>query len=346
MGKRYYLFFLLSVIPFILLAQDGYFKIQKISDKEGYIFFPILSGRDSYVVSKINTHLQLGELEILYKENNKDIFEQVTRQQIGIYGRKTDIDYNILSNTKQNFAVCFTETSCGMTCNYWVSYHNFNPLNGDKYLLKDFFSEPEYKNFHAYVTDKRQANIKRQLLAPEYKIDYEEFADELLELISNDELNSFYFTEDSIYFDNFNLLSKNSPFHGLDHITGISINEIRKFLSDFEFMVLVNGKEGVNYKSRTEPQLYEGIICSNLKIYLLFRNEYDNDYIGIYAYEKYKKGINLRGKIVNNKIVLTECDDELEEVAELTFTKKGKRLSGTWKDLRTKKTCLFSAVRK
>lgn len=354
MNKQNYLFILCFFLNLSLFGQKGYFTIHDITDEERYMSFPVLSGGSIYAVNKINNHLQLSELEIINGKKYKSIFDRVTRDQLGLYGRKTALSYEVLSNSDRNFTIRLYQESCGMTCHYWVSYHNFNPQNGDRYSsLRDFFTEENYKHFHAYVTTKRQINLSRQIQEDEeYSKGYEENAREFLELIAESDLKSFYFNNDSIFFDSSNLLHKNGPFQGLDHVIGIPIKDIAYLLNDFGKAALLTGKNLKNFRSESEPQLHEGTIASDLGIYMLFRREYTNEdegtteYVGIYAYKKHGQGINLRGKEKGNSFDLTEYDDELEEKASLKFTLKNNVLKGTWTDLKTKKKLSFNAKRK
>jgi len=336
-------------------GQEGYLNVLNVSDEEGYLFFPVLSGNDTSVTGKINNHLQLCELEIINGKRDKSIFDWITRYQIGFYGRKTDMSYQVLSNSDRNFAVCFDETSCGMTCHYWRSYHNFNPRNGDRYsLLRDFFTEDNYKAFHTYVTVKRQHCILLQLYEEKSSHEYIRlFWNNLMPSISKDDLKSYYFNSDSIFFDSFNLTGKNDPLrYAVDHVVGIAIKDIEPLLNDFGRAALITGYSLKNLRSASEPQLYEGCIGDNLDIYMLFREDYKNEdegiteYSGIYAYKKYGWGINLNGKEKDGNFELLESDEDMEDKALLKFSIENNILKGTWSDLKTNRELFFKAQRK
>lgn len=356
MRKQLNLFIICFFFTLSLLGQKGYFDIQNIVSEDEYesFSFPIVNGSNSYAVNKINNHLQLSEIEIINGKKDKTIFDWITRPQVGLYGRKTDLSYEILSNSDHNFSICFNESACGMTCHYWVSYHNFNPQNGDRYSsLRDFFNEENYKTFHAYATTKRQISISQQVREDErYSKGYEEPERELLTSIAKSDLSDFYFNNDSIFFDSSNMLHKNGPFHDLNNIIGIPIKDISYLLNDFGQAALITGKNLKNFRSKSEPQFYEGTIAPDLGIYMLFQEDYkigDEDateYMGIYAYKKHGWGINLRGKEKNNKFDLIEWDDEFEEKASLKLTLDNNVLKGTWEDLKTNRKLSFNARRK
>jgi len=346
--------FLLCFFSFSFVSgQEGYLNVLNVSDEEASLSFPVLSGNDAYVTGKINNHLQLSELEIINGKNDKSLFDWITRYQSGFYGRRTDLDYKILSNSDRNFAVCFDENSCGMTCHYWKSYHNFNPRNGDRYSsLRDFFTEDNYKVFHTYVTVKCQHCILLQLYEEKPSHEYIRlFWSDLMPSISKDDLESYYFNNDSIFFDSFNLTGKNDPLrYTVDHVVGIAIKEVEPLLNDFGRAALITGNDLKNFRSVSEPQLYEGYIGDNLDIYMLFRERYKNEstirYVGIYAYKKYGWGINLNGEEKSGNLELLESDEDMEDKALLKFSIENNILKGTWNNMGTNRELLFKAQRK
>ena len=116
------LVFLILLFPFSLtFGQTEYFKIENVS-KDSDFAFPIIYSDDSLITLKINTHLQLAELELLKGYERRNIFEKVSINDGRIYGGRVSILYQILQNTKNVFSVQFDESSCGMTCAYWKIY--------------------------------------------------------------------------------------------------------------------------------------------------------------------------------------------------------------------------------
>jgi len=331
---------ILTILWTTTFGQDGFLKIEKISEGEEF-HFPIIQCTDKLVEEKINVHLQLGELDLLKGKEKKSIFEVTSINNGTIYGGKVSIDYKILSNTDKILSIKFNQSSCGMTCAYWVRYHNFNPKNGDRYGLKDFFDDTDYKTFRDILTPIRQEKIKKQideLIKSGDKLEHlEEY---LYSYIADDELDEFYFTSDSIYFDNENLLNKHDKFWDLDHITAVSIESIQHLLNDFGKSALQTGTDLKSFRSMTEPQLYEGTLDDKSNFYLLFKNNYQNNYIGTYAYKKYGRAIGLEGKLENDKYVFNERNDNNKEVATIAFKQNGISLTGTWRDKNQKELTL------
>ena len=68
--------------------------------KEADFSFPIIRSSDSLIEFKINTHLQLAELELIRGHEKTDIFEKVSFNNGTIYGGKVDISYRELQNTR------------------------------------------------------------------------------------------------------------------------------------------------------------------------------------------------------------------------------------------------------
>jgi hypothetical protein len=342
---RQYLAIILTILWTTAFGQSNFLKIKKISEGEEF-HFPIIQCTDKLVEEKINVHLQLGELDLIKGKERKSIFEVTTFNNGTIYGGKVSIDYEVLANTDKTLSIKFNQSSCGATCAYWVRYHNFNPKNGDRYGLKDFFNDTNYEIFKSIITPLRQNKIKeqiKQLIKSGDKLEHlEEY---LYSYIENDDLDDFYFTSDSLYFDNENLLNKHDKFWDLDHITAISIETIKHLLNDFGKSALITGVNLETFSSMTEPQLYEGTLNDKSKFYLLFKNNYQNNYIGTYAYKKYGRAIGLEGKLENEEYVFNEHNDNNDEVATIIFRQNGINLTGTWNDKKGTKLTL-KATRK
>lgn len=344
--KKYPLL-LLAIFVFLqspgqVTRKSGKLSFEKISKGEG-LHFPIIHSTDKLVEEKINIHLQLGELELIIGHEKENIFEIVTFNDGTIYGGKIGIDFQIQANSERNLSIRLFEASCGMTCAYWVKYYNFNPQNGDKYAIQDFFADSSFIAFKNMITPIRQQKIKKQITklkqAGGYLDDLEEY---LYPDIADDDLSDFYFSSDSLYFDNENLLKKNDKFYELDHITAISIEGIRHLLNNFGKSALITGEKLKEYQSMTEPQLYEGILGNKSYFYLLIRAENPPLLTGTYAYKTYGKAISLKGKLENSIYSFMELNDNREEVTVLVFEKDKETLRGYWQDKKGTKIQLYA----
>lgn len=144
-----------------------------------------------------------------------------------------------------------------MTCAYWVRYYNFNPKNGDRYFIQDFFTKEQLASLRSIITPRRIEKIKNQihnLKEKDHEIEIQTLEEYLYSYIESDELEDFYFTNDSIFFDNENLLNKHDKFWDLDHITGFSIKEIQYLLNDFGKSAMLTGVGLENFVATIEPQ--------------------------------------------------------------------------------------------
>lgn len=335
---------MLFVLCSTLGAQTHFSTIENVSKEE--FVFPIIALPNKQAQEKINIHLQLSELDLIKGYEKKNIFERVSFNNGTIYGGKVFISYEILNNSNRNLSMKFTESSCGATCAYWVQYYNFNPQNGDRYFIQDFFSPENFKRFQSTITPRRKEKIQNQIKMLLAKGEEMEYLDEYIYTsIEGDDLDDFYFTNDSIFFDNENLLNKHDKVWDLDHVTGFSINEIKHLLNPFGQSALLTGEGLESYQSKIEPQLYEGKIGSAAEFYLLFRNDYEKSYSGTYAYKKYGKAINLYGKETNGNYEFKEQNDDFDDVATITFQKENSNLSGFWTNNKNKKLT-FTATRK
>lgn len=333
----------LILLHFCVIGQSNFFKIKNIS-KDDSFSFPLFSGENNYVLNKINIHLQLSELDLLVGAEKKDIFEIVSFDYGTIYGGKKSMVYDVLANNSKNLSLRFWQSSCGATCYYWVKYYNYNTQNGDLYVLNDFFAPLNWYNFKRYVDVKRIENTKKKLTElKRLGVNIKPFL-WIYESIKNDDLTDFYFDNDSIYFDDENLFSKNDKFDGLQNITGIAIKDIKQWLNEFGNSALLTGKELKTFVSSFEPQLYNGSIGNQYEFFMLFRSSYSNEFIGNYAYKKHGKGIQLRGEIIDSTFHFKEKNNDFQDVATIIFQKIESSLTGYWQDNNGKKL-KFSASR-
>lgn len=321
-------------------SQGPYLSIVPISHNRVFNF-PIIHAEDSLTAFKINTHLQLAELDLLKGKERGHIFEQVMIDDGRIYGGKKGIAYYTLQNTSRNLSIRFRQSSCGMTCTYWQEYYNFNPQNGDRYFLQDFFSPSQFQVFKKQLTKNRKQQAISQIDPSDTYL-----LNDLLLSIEEDLLKNFYFSNDSIYVDGEHLLSKNAKFLGLDLITAIAISDIQLLLNDFGKSALITGEDLAQFSAQQEPQLYMGKISGKYDIVLLFRHYDDSRYVGTYAYLRYGLGINLDGKLTEDRYWLSELNEDFEVISQLVFTKKNGELFGMWANKDCTKKLLLKAKKK
>lgn len=337
--------FLILLFPFSLtFGQTEYFKIENVS-KDSDFAFPIIYSDDSLITLKINTHLQLAELELLKGYERKNIFEKVSVNDGRIYGGRVSILYQILQNTKNVFSVQFDESSCGMTCAYWKIYYNFNPQNGDRYYLQDFFDFNNFETFRTLFAKKRKQKLLEQIKVMDMGEHEKYFLEYMIPAIDDDNYEDFYFTSDSIYVDNFNLMNKNDKFLDLDNITSLAISEITPLLNEFGKSALISAHKLSTFISKQEPQLYFGKIDNKYDFVILFKQSYKNNYRGVYAYQKYGLGIFLEGELIKDEYKFEEKNDDFKTTGEISFKKVNNELIGIWSNKNKIKTMSLKAKR-
>lgn len=339
------LFFTILFLSFgaIASAQKDYLKIEK--ESEGKFHFPIIHTKNKIVEEKINVHLQLGELNCVKGKEKHSIFEEVSKGNSAENLGKSSIDFSILNNSDRNLSLRLYQSTCHENCDYWVTYHNFNPQNGDRYVLKDFFDEENYLIFKKQVSEKRIADLQNQISVLKKTVKSVKYLEEYIyNDIENDNLESFYFTEDSIYFDNENLVAGVDKLFELNHISAISIENIESLLNNFGKSVFLTGKNLKNFRSFSEPQLYEGMIDNTVSFYFLYKNESEENYIGTCLYKKKGYRSSLIGKQNETEYEFVEYVENSEETKTITFKKAGHFLIGKCKGKDGKFT-LFKATR-
>jgi hypothetical protein len=337
---------LLCIVSSQLHAQ--YFTVKQLKGKTASVKFPLFERTgDSLATERINTLLFLSELEILPAANMKDISAQVGEGNIGLYGDKTDLSYEIIENNSKLLSISFDEAASGMTTHYWTSYYVFNAQNGSRVDLGDLLTKQGVLGLHALLKRKGAANLKVQLAAiRKNKEQYPDTAsiEEINGCFASDMFYGFYIQNGQLIIDQSNCLSKNTAlFSGIDMKVTITFKELAPYLTDYgKALFDPQVTDVAAYVSHTMPQLMKGSIGS-FPIVFLLRKDYDNTYSGIYAYEKKKVGINLDGEKSGSEIILKERNKNLDETGTFKATLSKNELKGTWTSENGKHRYPFSA---
>ncbi len=286
----------------------------------------------------------MSELVILKKFEKNNIFEVVSNNENGIYGGKKEISFTIYNNNLNLLSLGFHETSCGMTCAYWVKYYNFNPGNGDLVQLKDLFTVNGYRTFTNYAKNKRLREFKKQLL--EVDTAHREYFDNIIDCYKEDDLSDFFIIKDSLFVDGDNCLSKSQKFEGIETITKFKLSEFKNYLNAYGKCIFSLTSDMIGkYRSHSLPQLFQGTLGSN-DILLVLRKGHGKQIFGEYLYLKHGHGIDLDGTLEKNKLVLTERSSAFDDIAEINAVFDGETITGTWKTKDGSKTYKVVARRK
>lgn len=319
--------------------------------------FPIFSNpSNKYAVNKINQMLQISELGILKGFETKSIFERVSYDGGGIYGGKTDINFEIFSNNDSILSVRINNSSCGATCAYWINYYNFNSGNGDNVHLTDLFTEAGYSKFNELVAEKRIADLRKELIekiTPDERENYSNIAD----CYENDKLEDFYIKNKILYIDGENCFHKGQKFDGIETVSRIKLSEFKKYLNAYGKGLFSISSDPIKaHRSNGLPQLFEGKIAGQNVLLVLNINYYpsSNEAKAEYVYAKYGKGIFLEGKIYNNQLILTEKLAVTNDTGLISYVDNGfikadfddQKIVGTWTSKDKTKTYKLSLKRK
>ena len=326
-------------------GQANYFEYKSL--RKGKEFsFPVFSNiNNSLTARNINQLLQLSELELLDGCQTNNLFEVVRVDNGGLYGGKDEISFDILTNNPKILSIKFNESSCGMTCTYWVKYYNFNSGNGDQVQLKDLFTTEGFITFDKIILRKRSAKFKREI--KKYPSGGRESLLYVLDCFNDGDLYDFYLKDTSIAIDGENCLSKNDKIADIDMTTSYNLSEFKNYLNDYGKTVFGIKTDDVSkYRSYELPQLYEGTIDNSLKILFIMRHDVGNKIIGGYTYLKSGRLIYLEGELNDKKLNLTEKTSRYDDNGYINAIFDGKQITGTWTNKSKSKSLRFTATRR
>jgi hypothetical protein len=340
-NKRLVLFLVLALQ---MGAADAQYRIvRKISRIDTDIAFPLFVANkdDTTIVNKINTLLFLSELELLPSVIANDIADVVATGNEGLYGNKTDLKYEVMRNDDKVLSVRFEEAASGMTMHYWSRCYTFNTQNGRRIALTDLFTKDGYKKLKQLVHKRGLAFVSKQMRSNGDNCDSSVMY-ELTNCFTADDYDDFYMSNNSLYIDYSNCLSKDLMVMGLDMKMRFTTHDLAPILSNYGRAVFSKDTLLVaHYLSSVMPQLMTGQI-GPYPIVLFLNAPVGNSVDGTYAYMRKGKGLYLDGSIIDNKIKLTETEKG-NETATIDGTLLNSEINGVWKDKKSNKEYPFHA---
>lgn len=345
MQFKFFSALLTMLLTYYASGQTKYFTCKSLTSGKEFSF-PVFSlAADSFTTRNINQLLQLSELELLDGYQKKNIFEKISVDNGTIYGGKTNISFDILTNSSKLLSLRFDEASCGMTCTYWIRYYNFNAGNGDLLQLKDLFTAEGFAAFNKLALRKRSARFQKELV--KIKSDQRETLLYVLDSYKEDDLNDYFIKDTSISVDGENCLSKNDKFSDIDMITKFNLHEFKKYLNDYGKTVFGIKNDSVStYRSHELPQLFEGTIDSSLNILLVMIHDDKNKMRGGYAYLKFGRLIYFEGELNGKELILTEKKDNSDDNGYINANFDGNKMNGLWTNKNKTKSLKFIATRR
>jgi hypothetical protein len=305
--------------------------------------FPIFNSSNKPAVKKINQLLQIAELELLKGYEVKHVFEHVMIDNGTIYGGKTDLEFEVHTNSSKILSLVFREASCGMTCTYYSNYYNFNPGNGDMIQLKDLFTSAGYKVFYEFVKKRRVSELRKEIL--KLPKEGQKFTENIVESYQNDDLSDFYIKNGVLYIDGENSFHKNQKFSGMETISKFSVSEFSKYLNAYGRSLFLKTQDNIgSFHSSGLPQLFKGTIGDE-EILMVLKGNANESIYAEYVYLKYGTGIFLEGEWKDNKILLTEHNNKSAEEPSIELKLAANKITGTWTNGKKTKSYPISAVK-
>lgn len=339
---------LVSVLSF---SQRKNLKITNLQPQsENFIFPKITFPEKPSVENKINTFLQVDELEFVPKsgKNPYQLASTATnsyQNYLYFYGwKKLDSPKNILSLEMEGEA-------SGAYSEGFTNYRNFDLRTGNFINLKDLFQPNSFNLISEMINSRVRKRVADYVIELKSAKEKEQDSEEQIEMYED------CFTEYTLDYLEFHLEKNdftifagrcsNHAMRALDDLGNHEIvfkyKEIEKYFSPFAKNLLSNSDKALS-QNNIQNKLFKGTIDGRYPIFVLVKDIYEDGSLSIvYWYEKNKKLIEWSGSFSDNHLSATENDFYNEENSEwiprakIEADLKGKKIIGTWQDYKTKK---------
>ncbi|WP_228451671.1 DUF4163 domain-containing protein [Chryseobacterium sp. SN22] len=345
--KKILLFLLISGLSF---GQQNNITITDLLPKTENFVFPVVSyPHDSKIADKINTYLQVNQLEYIpgaEGEPSALVSSGKTSYSNYVYfysWEKLPAPENILS-------IVLNGEASGAYPEDFKTWKNFDLRTGNLINAKDLFQPNAVKTIEGIIRKKVRKEIddfltdlKSQKNASGEMQDqiamYEEcFTDYTLGSIQ------YYFTKDKIKF--IAERCSNHAMRALDdldtHEVDFSYKELEKYWSPYAENLL-SGAQQVN-QTGFSNKMYHGKIDGKYPVTVVIGNiNTDGSFSAKYWYDKNKQLIEWHGKIKGSHISLVESGEYSKEAGQWIVTAlieadlHGNKITGTWQDEKTGK---------
>ena len=347
-----------NLMSFFCFSQQKNLTITNLSPQSEDYNFPLISYPNNKVVeNKINTFLQVSELEFIPNsgKNPFKLAETATNSYanyVYFYGwKKLNTPSNILS-------IEMNGEASGAYPEGFDKWYNFDIRTGDYIKSEDVFTEKGKAYLDKNINDKIHKKISAFI--KEIKAEKTEDQEEIIrieEQISMYEncltyLNKgdFQYLECSFEKDSLTFVRGRCSNHAMRAIDDLydfkiaySYQELKPHLSEFGKSLIFNQPKNIESKN-PKFKLYKGKIADKYPIFVLINTIYeDTSMSATYWYDSKKLPIEWRGNFKNNHFSLIEDDYHDENLkawvprANIELQVSGNKLVGTWKDYRTKK---------
>lgn len=329
----------------------------------GQIKMPWIVARDKNVATKINDRLFIGQFGVLAPKLTRKYF--TAEDGVVVEGLASQ-DFSISRNDDRVLTVAFENEGCGAYCESYRVFYSFDVKTGDTLAAEDLFTQTGLINLHKQLHYARLSAYRKAVasLRNELKLAQKQRhandRESLNDLQERIELNSscagegthtdrtpraaeivavagFGYDKFELAATEFRLTRERCSNHGMraldevgDYTLTLSYPALRPHLSSYGKTLLLN--EG---SAKLQASIYGQILRGNIggsEITMLIVKGSDNSVAGHYFYEKYRKPIEVNGRVAGDQLELTEAVAESSaEKSTLRLAISGSRLSGIWK---------------
>ncbi len=341
---------LLLFIPAMSFSQQKNVTITDLPPKSEDFVFPVVSyPQASKIADKINTYLQVDQLEYIPGSAGKPsgrVSSGKTSFSNYIYfysWKKMETPENILSITLEGEA-------SGAYPEGFSIWKNFDLRTGNLINAEDLFQPQAVQIIEGIIRKKVRKRINDFLTdLKSQKNPSEEVQDQIAmyEGCSTEytlESIKYYFAKDTIKF--IAERCSNHAMRALDelgsHEVEFTCKELEKYWSSYA-KNLLSGSKQVN-QTGFRNKLYHGKIDGKYPVTVLMGDVYeDGSFSAKYWYESSKKLIEWHGRVKGNHMSLVESGEYSEEAKQwmvqalIEADLKGNKVTGTWRDEKTGK---------
>jgi hypothetical protein len=344
-----------SIVFFLLISGLGFsqqkeVKINNLPPKSENFVFPVVTyAGNPAVADKINTFLQVKELEYIPNSGGNP-FKLASTATNSYSNYVYFYDWEKLETPKNILTMGIHGEASGAYPEEFEDWKNFDLRTGNFINTEDLFQAESRKTVNGLIQSRVKKRVNDFLLKlKSEKNPSEEVQDQIAmyeDCFIEHTLNGirYFFGKNKITFVAGRC--SNHAMRALDdlgsHELEFTYRELEKYLSIYG-KNLISGSEKIG---QTGPgnKLFKGKIDGKYPVTVLFNeiNE-DDSFSATYWYDKNKKPINWRGEFIHDHFSITEDDYHSEELKEwvpralIEADLKGNKVIGTWQDYKTKK---------
>lgn len=333
-------------------AQESKMTLEDLKPTYDENVFPnIVYKTNPRIEDKINTCLQLENLEHLPNQFRLNPFEKVAYGLERSYGSVYFHDYNQVETPSNIFSLMLHGDATGAYSEGFENYYNFDLRTGNKITLTNIFTE----NGIIEIKDQLNLEVKNTIDAfvayiHEFPRGDDDVVNDQLDLYAycaeDIEENSidyyeYYFEKDSITFVRGRC--SNHAMRAIDDLGSFTIKiaytNIETFLSEYG-KGLLSGESIIHKNGNPEGKFYKGTINNKYSITVFVSRVHSDNSLGMhYWYDKYRTPIEWDGRLVNNHFSLIEYDYYDEEnqkwIKKATIEADiiGNNIIGTWENV-------------